>query len=173
MSPTRVNAATPRLAKRHASRNINNNMIGNGIAWSALSLKFNSRSTGHLISRKNGRKLSAIHCTPCWIQSPTGRPARSSALINMTCSRGARSANASQNLPGFQTAYQPAGVVYDPDRAAAAITAGDIDELGIGGHAGEAAVRPGHRAAARQFDLGCRHGAEDALIGVEHETRSR
>src|SRR5258705_12217668 len=132
-----------------------------------LSLKFSSRSTGHLMSRKNGRRLSAIHCTPCWIQSPTGSTARSSALVNMAYSRGARSANAGKNLPGFQTAYQPAGVVDDADRAAGAIAAGDVDELGIGGDAGEAGVPPPPRAAARPLGLRRPHAAEDAVLRLE------
>src|SRR3954471_19611101 len=128
------------------------------------------------MTRNIGRRFCAIHWTPCWIQSPIGKTARSSAL-NMACSHGARSADSGKDLPCFQTADQAAGFIDYADRAAVfilLITAGDIDELGVRGHAGETRVGPGHAAAAaRLFHLRSSPGAENAFVRVEHEPRAR
>jgi hypothetical protein len=80
-----LKAAMPGVAKRHASTVKPMTKTGNGMACSTVSFRLSSASTGHLMARKRGRRLSATQLTPCWIQLSIGKMARSSAL-NMAIS---------------------------------------------------------------------------------------
>ncbi len=84
ISENALNAAMPREASRHASSANSTTKMGNGTDCSVLSMKRSTVSTGHLISRKTGRRCSAVHSTPNWIQSSIGTRGRSSALNMLT-----------------------------------------------------------------------------------------